>query len=70
MKKRVIAFAGVLALTVATGSLVLGSAPSACACGEVYEGTAAFHWDEMTMIDRLRYRIDGYVPFDETGERR
>lgn len=55
-------------VTVFVASFLLYT-PSACACGEVYEGTAAFHWDEMSTLERARYYITGYVPFDAKGER-
>ncbi|MEM6306593.1 MAG: hypothetical protein AAF701_01245 [Pseudomonadota bacterium] len=49
---------------------LVSTAPSACACGESRPGKASWHWDDMTILERTRYKITGYVPFEQNGQRK
>jgi len=59
-----------LAIAALAAVLAVMPAPSACACGEARPGSAAWHWDDMTPMERGQYVVTGRVPFDaQTGER-
>ena len=71
MKKKIAITSGLsLSTLTLAGAIFLSFAGPTCACGGTVPGTAKYHWNEMSLFDKVRFQVTGHVPFDSvTGAR-